>query len=77
MENCILKPSQLKCQRCSDIAQSFDEIPNCEQCPYEEEVKVLAFTESFWGSHATVINKKGEIKSVSTEQIKVDLGDIL
>ena len=72
MNDCILKPSTVKCQRCSNIAQSFDEIPNCKECPYEEKVKILDFTESLWGAHAIVMNSKGEIKTVSTDQIKCE-----
>ena len=72
----IVKPSTIDCHRCLDIAESFNAFPDCKECHYEQEVEIITFTDSFWGSHATVVNKDGEIKSIPTELLKVDLGDI-
>ena len=71
----VTLPSQSQCRNCIDIAETWgNTIPDCTNCPYEKEVKILAYHYSFFaGSTATVMHKNGEIQNISSSRLKVDI----
>ncbi len=68
-KTCKIKPSASRCQMCNEIAESYDEIPNCKDCSYNvSRYELIQIVTNFWGSYA-IVEINGYLEKVSINRV--------
>lgn len=65
-------PSRADCESCMSMASFCDAVPDCFNCYKEKDVTIIQFVKGACGSYGIVIDKKGNIKEVPVEYLKVN-----
>jgi len=64
------KPTQSECKTCMSMAESCGTLTPCNECPREENVEILQFVTSFWGTQAICKDINNQFIKVDTHNLK-------
>lgn len=68
-KTCKIRPLGSHCKCCLDIAESFDEIPDCKLCSYNtNRHEIIQIGSSFLGGYAIILIN-GCLEKVSLDRI--------
>lgn len=69
MRTCRVKPSAYQCYACGEVADFFNQVPNCEDCSYKKERYVLVGIVSKFFNDYAYVERDGTIDKVELDRV--------